>query len=215
VVTVPTEIIRRGLITFSPALPAPIVQAFALLPMGHYKKIFLPLNEGSGVSLALAALVTPAARLAEGQTDASLFTITADGVPWKFLYRVSLNVVVAFLGGRHASALDARSDAQVAAEALAVLAAALGMAPEAVNASWTQHVLTSKWSTDPWSHGAYSYTRPEGGIAARTTLRTTLVHQRIVFAGEAVRSSKEEYATAHGAWLSGEDAARSILDALE
>ena len=37
----------------------------------------------------------------------------------------------------------------------------------------------------------------------------------IVFAGEAVRSSKEEYATAHGAWLSGEDAARSILEAME
>ncbi|MFS8071807.1 MAG: FAD-dependent oxidoreductase, partial [Byssovorax sp.] len=108
-----------------------------------------------------------------------------------------------------------QSDAAVAREALAVLAAALGMTADDVNESWTKKVLTSKWSTDPWSHGAYSYTRPGGGVAARRTLREALVHGRIAFAGEAVRSSKEEYATAHGAWLSGEDAASLILEALE
>jgi hypothetical protein len=42
-------------------------------------------------------------------------------------------------------------------------------------------------------------------------LRDAVVNGRIVFAGEAMRIAKDEFATAHGAWWSGEYAADKLL----
>ncbi|QRK12700.1 FAD-dependent oxidoreductase [Archangium violaceum] len=214
VVCVPTEIVLRNAIKFTPALPENIREAFAAVPMGHYKKIFLPLKAESPLATALESLVEDATVPPEGETDPSLFTLSASGVPWKFLYRRALNVVVGFVGGAYAKELDQRDDQETATVALQVLAAALKLKEGDVLESWSGKIHTSRWSEDIYSRGAYSYTRPDGG-EKRKTLREAVVHGCIVFAGEALRSSKEEYATAHGAWLSGEYAADWILRNLE
>ncbi|HEX8242206.1 MAG TPA: NAD(P)/FAD-dependent oxidoreductase [Longimicrobium sp.] len=44
VVTVPTAVIAAGSIAFDPPLPAKVAQAFAHLPLGHYKKVALEFN---------------------------------------------------------------------------------------------------------------------------------------------------------------------------
>ena len=63
-----------------------------------------------------------------------------------------------------------------------------------------------RWSTDPYSMGAYSYAVP-GGYGARDKLAAlTDDKKRIFFAGEA--TWQKAYATAHGAYLSGQAAAR-------
>lgn len=209
VLTVPTATI--GKITFTPELPAPIKGAFADLPMGHYKKTFLPLKDGCELGKKLAALVTGGAPLADGETDLSVFTIERNGRPWWFLYRVSLNMIVAFLGGEFARLADVLGDDTLADEALSALSGALGLPAVDVKADWTGKLKTSTWSSDPLSCGAYTYTKPCVGTQARKDLREGVVAKRLVFAGEAVRESKEQFATAHGAWLSGEDAARRLI----
>jgi hypothetical protein len=214
VVAVPTEVIRRGRIAFEPALPKRITTAFGHLPMGNYKKIFLPMRADSVVCGRFESFLEDQEPPEDRQTDPSLFTITDEGVSWKFLYRRALRVVVGFVGGEAALARDAWGDEAVSGEALRVLAGALSITLEAARASWTGQVITSRWGVDPLSLGAYSYTAPRGGVAARATLRDAVVAGRIVFAGEALRSSKEEYATAHGAWLSGEHAAALLLPLL-
>jgi monoamine oxidase len=238
VITVPTEIIRQNCIAFTPKLPEKIVKAFDFLPMGHYKKVFLRLDSSSKAAALLQKLATekleaerleklklqpaelkgqalkqeeeqePQQPVHDIRTDLSLFTITQANVPWKFVCNLVRNTVVAFVGGEPAQTLDHGSAQVAAAAACDALGEALNI-PDVLE-SCLGTPLTSTWSADPFSRGAYSYTRPRGGIEARRTLRTTLVHGRIVFAGEAMRASKEEYATAHGAWLSAADATKLL-----
>ncbi|HVC62410.1 MAG TPA: FAD-dependent oxidoreductase [Acetobacteraceae bacterium] len=235
IISVPTEVIRQKCITFAPTLPIEIVKAFDLLPMGHYKKVFLQLDPSSLAAKQLHDIAAQKAKEAEQEklrlqksqiidkamkqekeqqpmpdirTDLSLYTITQANVPWKFVCNLSQNTIVAFVGGEPARELDLGSTGNAVAAACGALGEALDI-PNLLK-SCRGDPLTSTWSADPFSLGSYSYTRPGGGIEARRTLRTTLVHGRIVFAGEAMRASKEEYATAHGAWLSAEDATKLL-----
>lgn len=252
VLTVPTQTIKA--ITFTPDLPAEIRSAFDNLPMGHYKKTFLPLIPDSTIGKRLTAKKDreeladgdetdtdgendPVEKSAldaqddqepnqgegsnteddadsKGEPDISLFTIEESGRAWWFLYRISQNLIVAFLGGEHARLADYLEAAELADQALSALAGALEMKPENAKAEWTGKLKTSTWSKDELSCGAYTYTKPNGGAKARRDLRAGVVAKRMVFAGEAVRQSKDEYATAHGAWLSGDDAARLLLENL-
>ena len=69
--------------------------------------------------------------------------------------------------------------------------------------------LTTSWCLSPWSRGGYSTARP-GRQTARRRLAEPL-HGRLFFAGEAC--SEEAFGTVHGAWASGEEAARAVLAA--
>jgi monoamine oxidase len=60
---------------------------------------------------------------------------------------------------------------------------------------------------DPLAGGSYSYARP-GAADAREILADPLV-ERLFFAGEA--TSREHCASAHGAFMSGQRAAREAL----
>jgi monoamine oxidase len=62
------------------------------------------------------------------------------------------------------------------------------------------------WRTDPWSRGSYAHCLP-GRAAARGVLATPF-DDRIRFAGEHLWPAC--FATAHGAWLSGETVAASL-----
>lgn len=203
VITVPTSIISKGSLEFEPALPAAVRTAFADLPMGHYKKVILPFK------LNIFAKVKPREDDDEeddpSQANDDVYWVLAEGVVWKFLHVVKTNVVIGFVGGSDAERLDALGDPEVARIALAALAQDLGFDP---TEHWTEEIVTSRWSKEAFSLGAYTYTRP-GGAGARRFLRGTTVRNRIAFAGEALWP--DEYGTAHGAYLSGEVAAELLL----
>src|SRR3546814_18084966 len=67
-------------------------------------------------------------------------------------------------------------------------------------------IAASGWMADPLAGGAYSYARP-GATAARAALASSL-DGRLHFAGEA---TAQDFATAHGAYLSGLTAAGATL----
>ena len=66
-----------------------------------------------------------------------------------------------------------------------------------------------RWAADPFARGSYSYAVP-GQIGAREKLAAP-IEDRIFFAGEAC--SLDSFTTAHGAFLSGLEAAGAIIAA--
>jgi monoamine oxidase len=68
-------------------------------------------------------------------------------------------------------------------------------------------MITTAWHSEPLTLGSYSYARP-GGADARGVLQHP-VDDRLYFAGEA--TSIAHYGTAHGAFLSGQDAGQRVV----
>jgi len=69
------------------------------------------------------------------------------------------------------------------------------------------NALITRWATDPYSRGSYSYLAPGSSPSDRNDLRAD-VEGRLFFAGEA--TSSEYPATVHGAVLEGRSAAQRI-----
>ncbi|MFN8184790.1 MAG: FAD-dependent oxidoreductase [Candidatus Nanopelagicales bacterium] len=69
--------------------------------------------------------------------------------------------------------------------------------------------LVTRWDTDPWALGSYSALPPGTSWRARQILRDALISERIVLAGEYVATDYP--ATVHGAYNSGQRAARRLL----
>ncbi|MBM3685891.1 MAG: FAD-binding protein [Actinobacteria bacterium] len=70
--------------------------------------------------------------------------------------------------------------------------------------------LVTRWDTDPWSRGSYSALPAGVSPSVRRTLADAVIGGRIVLAGE--YASTQYPATTTGAYLSGEHAARLLLD---
>jgi monoamine oxidase len=68
----------------------------------------------------------------------------------------------------------------------------------------------TRWSQDPFALGAYSFHATGTSPATRKALGGTDWDGRLIFAGEA--TSADYPGTAHGAFLSGEAAARTVLE---
>jgi monoamine oxidase len=72
-------------------------------------------------------------------------------------------------------------------------------------------VAASSWCRSDWIRGSYSHALP--GHAADRQILARSIENRIFFAGEA--TSRTDFSTAHGAWESGQRAAREVLSHLE
>ena len=99
-----------------------------------------------------------------------------------------------------------------------VVAACDGTAPESLPTAGAPrtirrptNALVTRWETDPWARGSYSYLAVGSTPADRDALRAD-VDDRLFFAGEATSSSYP--ATAHGALIEGRDAADRISSAI-
>lgn len=115
-------------------------------------------------------------------------------------------VLLAFHAGAQARELETLDDRATEAEAHAALKSMFGTAvPRPVASQIT------RWSQDPFAHGAYSFHATGTSPATRRVLAGADWDGRLVFAGEA--ASPDHHGTAHGAYLSGQAAARTILEA--
>jgi len=189
VVAVPTPILADGRLVFDPGL-SDVEAAAAGLPLRLADKVVLGLDAPGDL---------PAEGHLFGRTDRTetgSYHLRPFGRPY----------VEAFLGGRCAAALEAEGPGAMTAFAVEELAALMG---SDVRRRLTPLAETA-WQAEPFSRGAYSHALP-GCADARARLARP-VEGRIFFAGEAV--SPHAYSTAHGAWETGERAAREALDAL-
>jgi len=186
IVTVPTSVLARGAIHFTPALPAPWREAAENLPLGVANKVFFRLAPGSFEAGDPRHFI--------GRADTSRTCSY-------LLFPARQPLLCAYFGGELSKELEARGELEAFARAElrdifgAQFSAQLGTA------------RSTAWGTDPCSLGSYSAAKP-GYADARARLSQP-VAPNLRFAGEAC--STEYYGTLHGAWLSGQAAAEALL----
>lgn len=190
IVCVPTTILAQGALRFLPALSDKL-DAAANLPLGLADKVFLKLDEPE--------MFQPETQLYSDPRS------TATGA--YHLRPLHKPMIEVFLGGAHARSLEGQGPGAAAAFAVDGLVKAYG---EDVRSKL--HVIAeTHWAADRFAGGSYSHALP-GHAGARAVLAAP-VDQRLFFAGEAC--SPNFFSTAHGAWLTGQAAARAAIQALK
>jgi monoamine oxidase len=190
VVTVPLGVLKAGTIEFLPALPESKSRAIAKLGMGTLSKTCLRFESQFWPDDAELIDIVPSVSR-RGQWVESLSLTGLVDVP----------ALMMFNAGEFARAVEAMTDPEVIASASSALKLAF---PEF---SAPTGLLRSAWSVDPFSLGSYSFIGVGASLADRDALAEP--DGRRVFAGEAC--SRDHAATVHGAYASGEAAAKALL----
>jgi monoamine oxidase len=191
IVAVSTGILGGGNIRFTPGLPDWKQRAIADLPLGCHNRICLLFDRN----------------VFGNDHPRGTMLLSSEGEPMSFLIRpFGHDYVHAMTGGRFADWLEragVEASADLAKENL----------KKAFGSDIAKHVvghLVTAWRGDPWVKGAYSAARP--GRAGQRARLAEAVDGRLFFAGEA--TSREFFATAHGAYLSGLRAAEEAHGAM-
>lgn len=190
IVTVPLGVLKAGRPRFSPPLPSKMRTGIERLAMGVLNKCYLRFER----------VFWP---------DDSDWIEIVRRVPGRWAQWVSFArttgwpVLLGFHAGSEARRLEGLDDATVVAEAMAALRQTFG--PEVPDP--IDHQIT-RWASDPWSLGSYSLYPPGATPADRKALGRS-IGPRLRLAGEAI--SMAHFGTAHGAYLSGREAARRLL----
>jgi len=191
-VTAPLGLLKTQGITFDPPLPAAKRDGISRLGMGVLNKLWLRFDR-----VAWPSDVDWLERLAIPAHDWAQWVSLA---PWR-----NTPVLLGFAGGNEAVRLEGLGEKQVVDSAMSALRDMFGSQfPEPIAAQWT------RWHSDPWTRGSYSYAAVGSTPADRQALAAAA--GRIAFAGEACHIG--QWGTAHGALLSGRQAARDILNIL-
>ncbi|MCU0828952.1 MAG: FAD-dependent oxidoreductase [Tabrizicola sp.] len=192
VVTLPLGVLQSGAITFAEPLSPDRQQAIDSLGMGLLNKCWLRFD-----------------RIAWDDTvDWIEWLGPQDGhwAQWVSLGRAAkVPVLLAFHAGAQARETERLDDASTLAAAHDALKAMFGTAfPAPVSAQIT------RWSRDPFALGSYSFHATGTSPKTRRALAGSDWDGRLVFAGEA---TEPDYpGTAHGAYLSGQTAASTVLE---
>jgi monoamine oxidase len=186
IITVPTSVLARDAIRFTPTLPAACTDAFGNLPLGVVNKVFFRLGAG---------------QFADGVSRHFLGSDRTTRTSSYLVYPAEQPLLCAFFGGDLSWELEQRGGlAQFARDELRGIFGA-----DFVNALGAS--IATAWGTDPHARGSYSAALP--GKANCREILARPVTPRLQFAGEAC--SAQYYGTLHGAWLSGVAAAERLL----
>lgn len=197
IVTVPVSLLQQDLLGFEPALPRAWRAAVGRIGYGQgasLNKIFLSFARQFWPDINDRMISLPPTIKARGLcvTWTNLRDLT--GAP----------LLLSFTSGTNGAAGDLhRSDAELTAMAIDSLRRILGPAVPEPSA-----VRITRWLSDPWARGSYSFSQVESHPADRLRYATP-VHDRLYFAGEA--ASPAHYGTVHAALLSGQHAAFQAL----
>jgi monoamine oxidase len=183
IVTVSTNVLARGLIRFSPALPAALQAALEGVPTGAANKVALKFS-----------------RNVFDMPDTSYASLMDERAPSRHAVSFQIRpfgseLAIAYLGGRFAEEMEREGEAAMIDMARAALADMFG-------SSVLDHVVgvaATAWSSDPHMLGAYSCALP-GHAGDRAKLAEPL-DGKVFLAGEAVHPSW--FSTVQGAYLSG------------
>jgi monoamine oxidase len=185
IVAVPTDILARGDIAFTPAVDDHL-HAASCLPLGRVDKLFLAMGHADAVPPETHLLGNPHSALSGS------YYLRPFGRP----------IVECFFGGIAARAMEEVGDQGRAAFAIEELGRLLG----GTVAKELKPIAGSWWHKEPTIGGAYSHALP--GHANKRAILAAPVGERLHFAGEAC--SAHDYSTAHGAWQSGVEAADNV-----
>lgn len=190
---------------FQPSLPVPLQASLGRLGYGCLEKVWLAFDN-------VQEPFWP--------TDTDVFYHAASATPfrsWFLPARVYNNAdyrhtLCCFVSGAAARALADQSEESIGAAALEALGEIVPVGPQHI----LRHVHVTRWSIDSWSgRGTYSH-MAVGSTASDYKVWTQsqgFYEQRLWFAGEA--TSARYPGTVHGAYFSGERAARDCLASLK
>lgn len=190
-VTVPLGVLKAGKIQFSPELPQAKRHAIDALGMGVLNKCYLRFAE--------PFWPTDVDWLEYVPEQAGAWT------EWvSFSQAAGWPILLGFNAAERGREIESFSDDQLVADAMQTLKIMFGNdIPAPVDYQIT------RWASDPFSLGSYSYYSVNATPAHRTELAEPL-NSKVFFAGEA--TSTQYYSTAHGAYLSGIAAAARIME---
>ncbi|MDG2404715.1 MAG: FAD-dependent oxidoreductase [Paracoccaceae bacterium] len=192
VITVSTGVLASGAIEFLPALPEPKRAALELLPLGLLNKV--------GIEFDRYWTKATEGQMADYQSSPNEFCSLLFGF-------YGSQISVGFVAGRFADALETQGVGAATEYCLEGLRANFGT-------NTTKYILRTDetaWRCNSYIAGSYSYAKPHG-TEARRILADPLA-ERVFFAGEA--TMVDSYSTVHGAYLSGQRAAKQIISAKE
>ncbi len=197
IVTVSTGVLAAGAIAFDPGLPAELQHCLEALPMGLAMKVALRATGPDRLDLPLHCSVDR--------------QVTRRGdrlVPFQ-CWPHGRDYVQGWIGGAVAWDLARAGEAAAVDFALAQLRAIFGGRVDKLF-SGGAHLVTH-WEADPFVRGAYSYVTV-GNAGARGRLGQPLGDGHLLFAGEACHDGFA--GTVAGAWLSGQQAAKTVAHAV-
>lgn len=187
-VTVPLGVLQAGKIAFNPSLPRTKREAIRKTRMGVFNKVFLKFDK------------------VFWDADFELIGYMGDG-DWPEIInfqKITGNpVLLAFSAGATGAANEALPDAEIVKSLMDCLRKMYGE-----NIPEPSGFQVTRWNSDPFSLGSYSYTP----VGSKQSFRRQIgmpVENKVFFAGEA--TSQFFPATVHGAFLSGVRAAYEIM----
>lgn len=201
VVAVPLGILKKGNITFTPALPAPIQHGVEHLEMGLLEKHFVQFNETFWSTLKdFFYILDPNDSRYELSTFVEIFNIDH--------YVDEAHLLCLFSSGDAAYADEEQSESWRLQQLMARLRQVWPGAPD------PEGYMFSSWGTDPYTYGSYSSVGLGGSTEDRNAFRVPVRasdgdSDSVFFAGE--HSSLCFPSTVHGAYLSGVNAANVLM----
>ena len=188
--TLPLGVLQQGAVTFSPDLPKPLTQAWKTIKVGTINKVCLEFEE---------------AFWDKTTQYFGYFSAEKGQYPY-FLNLYPLHKfpgLVSFALGSYADRMERQTDATIVSEVMDNLKTMFGR-----NIPEPKRVLVTRWGSDPFTQGGYSY--PSVGAKPKDFQQMgESVNDRLFFAGEHTHVNYR--GTAHGAYLSGIEAAAAIL----
>lgn len=192
VVTLPLGVLQAHQVTFTPPLPPSKVAAISGLGVGVLNKCFLRFPSVFW----------------DAQSD-WLSHIPAQDQRGQWAEWVSLArptgqaVLLGFNAADFGRAIEAWSDQEIVDDAMRTLRTIFGSGiPDPID--WQ----VSRWASDPFARGAYSFNKVGGDPSMRNDLARS-VDRVLYFAGEA--TEPRYFQSVHGAYLSGQRAAAEAL----
>ncbi len=190
-VTVPLAILKAQTIRFDPPLPPDKASAIERLGVGTLAKVALQFDSPFWADSSYAF------GLARGESEGATIAVSRAAIDGK----AELTLLI---GGRLGASVEAMDDAAAKIWAVDQIAAAFGPhVPE------PRRIHRTNWTGDPYALGSYACV----ALGSRPDDFATLsepIGDRLLFAGEA--TSRNQWATAHGAYLSGLREAARISD---
>jgi len=192
VLTVSVGVLAAGKIEFAPALPNEKLQAINDLPNGLLNKVGIEFD--------------PAWKAVH---EGYMLDYHAGGEEYcSILFRFyNTELTTGFTAGRFAASLEKEGPGAQTDFCMEALRSGFGNDV----GKYIKKTSETAWNGNPNTFGAYSYALP-GRTSARETLAKT-VDERLYFAGEATMPN--EFATVHGAYLSGKQAAKRLLTTID
>lgn len=202
IVTLPLGVLQEGSVTFSPELPEVKRKAICALGNGLMNKVALYWDhlkegdvfwpKGNDWILSLAPPNSPG--ISEFYNPCRLDD--------------NQRCLIGFVVGEKAEEMEQMSDFEIIEEALTTLRGMFGVD----NVPAPSKSLVTRWKADEFSRGSYSFQKVGSrGSSSRRNLASS-VKECLWFAGEA--TDVRFPSTTHGAYLSGEKAAKGALSVL-